>query len=159
PFRSAWEACLDKLFRYLDTNGDGFLSNEEMAGAPPVQALFNTSGRVWGPVAMPRARDGKVTRAELAEYYRRQGAEPFQFYFSGNNTPRDGWTRVFAASGEILSGESPSADVLNDRLFELLDRNRDGKLSREELAAAPAILARLDADDDEMLTPAELMGN
>jgi Ca2+-binding EF-hand superfamily protein len=41
-------------------------------------------------------------------------------------------------------------------LFALLDTNKDGKLSREELAAAAAILAPLDADHDELLTREKL---
>ena len=43
-------------------------------------------------------------------------------------------------------------------MFDLLDADRDGKLSRKELEAAPAVLAKLDIDEDEMITPAELMG-
>ena len=45
---------------------------------------------------------------------------------------------------------------MNAALFALLDTNKDGKLSREELAAAATVLAPLDADHDELLTPEKL---
>src|SRR5947209_5304636 len=53
--------------------------------------------------------------------------------------------------------QAPSADALNDALFTLLDTSKDGKLSKDELAAAPALLLKLDANDDEMITPQELL--
>src|SRR5207302_8023520 len=39
------------------------------------------------------------------------------------------------------------------------DTNKDGKLSRAELAAAPAVLLKLDENDDEMVTARELVPN
>jgi hypothetical protein len=50
----------------------------------------------------------------------------------------------------------PSAPDINEALFKALDTNNDGKLSRAELAAAPAVLRKLDIDDDEMITGQEL---
>jgi Ca2+-binding EF-hand superfamily protein len=93
--------------------------------------------------------DGKVTRAALAAHYRRTGLAPFQIS-TGAAQP----TAFRLVGGEP---ETP-ADKLTDRLFELLDTDKDGKLSREELAAAPTILGNLDVDEDEMITTAEVMG-
>ena len=45
---------------------------------------------------------------------------------------------------------------VSDRLFKLLDLDGDGKLSRAELAQADKVLARLDGDDDEMITAQEI---
>jgi Ca2+-binding EF-hand superfamily protein len=140
PFRAAWDAYMDALFRHLDADGDGYLNKEEAARAPSPQALI-----VWrltqpSLADMDTNRDGKVSRAELADYYRRNGAAPFQLLQS-------------------RGGGQPSAEALNERLFGLLDTNKDGKLSRAELARGPEVLAKLDADDDEMLTIPELMGN
>ncbi len=42
-------------------------------------------------------------------------------------------------------------------MFKLLDTNGDGKLSKEELAAAPAVLLKRDRNDDEMITPDEIV--
>src|SRR5207237_8031649 len=51
------------------------------------------------------------------------------------------------------------SDQLNDALFALLDTNKDGKLSREELAAAEKLLLTVDTDEDEMVTVEELLPN
>src|SRR5262249_14366664 len=40
--------------------------------------------------------------------------------------------------------------------FALLDANKDGKLSRDEIAAAAKALAKLDADEDETVTASEV---
>ena len=44
------------------------------------------------------------------------------------------------------------------RVFELLDRNRDGRLSREELQGLERLFDRLDEDRDGQVTPRELLG-
>jgi Ca2+-binding EF-hand superfamily protein len=161
PFQAVWEAYMDALFGYLDVDGDGYLSREEAAAAPPAQALFTTGffgGRLPPVRGMDRNGDGKVSRAELADYYRRNGAAPFQLRYGGERGPRDGILRL-TLDGRRVGEGPPSADAVNDRLFQLLDRDGDGKLSRAELARGPEVLAKLDADDDEMLTVAELLGN
>jgi Ca2+-binding EF-hand superfamily protein len=180
PFRAAWEAYMDALFRHLDADGDGYLNKEEVARAPAPQRASNAAqlgprravrevalgmGGVWSSSGAPSLesmdtnRDGKVSRAEFADYYRRNGAAPFQLNPGRQRGRLDGQVRLFLANGRMLGGRQPSAEALNKRLFELLDTNKDGKLSRAELARGPEVLSKLDADDDEMLTVPELMGN
>src|SRR5262249_56323790 len=61
--------------------------------------------------------------------------------------------------GRPLNGDAGSmADRINDAFFKLLDTNKDGKLSKEELAAAPALLLKADVNDDEMISVDELLG-
>src|SRR5262249_44002098 len=49
-----------------------------------------------------------------------------------------------------------SSDRLNSAFWSILDANKDGKLSKEEFAAAPKLLAKLDENEDEMLVAGEL---
>jgi Ca2+-binding EF-hand superfamily protein len=161
PLAQVWDAFIDRVFKYLDVNGDGVLSKEEAERVPPPQTLFDTfflqpGGRVVGPslATLGANQGGKVTRQELADYYRKNGAAPFQFRVGGGNQAE---TRV-RLLGLAQVGDPP-ADLLNQRLFELLDTNKDGKLSREELAAGEKLLRKLDADDDEMVSVQEVVPN
>jgi Ca2+-binding EF-hand superfamily protein len=160
PLHDVWQAYIDKVFRYLDSNGDGSLDRKEAQRVPPVQTLFNT-GFFFGGGAPSFAqldtnRDGKISKAELAAYYRNNGASPFQFSYGGGQNVASPVPLNF---GGGMGGGGVSADALNKRLFELLDTNKDGKLSLKELKAGIKALSKLDADDDEMLTADELMGN
>src|SRR5690606_28959132 len=52
-----------------------------------------------------------------------------------------------------------SAEALTNRLFALLDADKDGKLSPQEAGAAAAVLAGQDRDEDEVVSADELAGN
>jgi Ca2+-binding EF-hand superfamily protein len=161
PLQTAWNEYIRSLFKYLDTDGDGVLSAEEAERVPPPQMLF-TQGYFGGfaPPAMgvlDTNQDGKVSLEELADYYRHNGGGPFHMNFGQAQGGA-----VYSALGRLTyagQGGAALADALNDALFNLLDTNKDGKLSKEELAAAPAKLLTLDADDDEMITIEELVPN
>jgi Ca2+-binding EF-hand superfamily protein len=153
-FRARHRAFIDTLFDYLDRDRDGVLSRAEMAAAPPAATLSNPLGlfgfarRAPNRVARPNSGN-KMTREDLLRYYRQTGLRPFQMSDSANQT--------VLVRGPFAANE-PSAERLTDRLFQLLDTDRDGKLSRKELEAAPAILGKLDVDEDEMISTAELLG-
>jgi Ca2+-binding EF-hand superfamily protein len=158
PLQAVWDDFVGSVFKYLDADGDGVLSREEAGRLPPPQVLFNNFG-FGGGGAVPFAaldanKDGKVSRDELARYFRTSGAAPFQLR-SGNQANGMGGFRVRLA-GQV---EPLSPDAVNKLLFDLLDTNKDGKLSKEELEAGPARLMKLDANDDEMITPEELNPN
>jgi len=168
-FQANWDDFMKYLFNYLDVNGDGVLSKEEAERAPSIDQLRGGAlggafgggrgGRGGTPAptmeALDADKDGKVTLAELSAYYRKNGFAPFQFQL---NAPQG---NLLAMGAAFLGGGAaePSAAAVNEALFGLLDTNKDGKLTREKLAAAPAVLLQLDENEDEMIVPRELVPN
>src|SRR5262249_34134444 len=131
------------LFDYLDVDGDGKLSRTELGRAPSADQWrqLTRAARDLEPDAAPpfaalaRGKD-HVSFADLSAFYRGSTAGPLLGDYQ--------WP-------------TRKGDPLSDRLFALLDRNGDGKLSRAELLDAPAQLSRLDLDNDEMVTAGEIM--
>ncbi len=154
PLEKVWGEFIDYLFKYADTDGDGVLSREEAERAPQpsyFSANFLFGGfNASGPTLKGADKSGKVTRAEFTAFYRKSGLAPFQIHAEAqkNNRPRGGMP---------FAMQTPSAAELNKALMKLLDTNKDGKLSRQELAAAPALFRKLDLDEDEVIIPKELL--
>ncbi len=146
PYSTAWDGFMKKLFDYEDVNGDGSLSKEEAAHVPTVQlmrthysgviGIFENPGNMAPFAELDANKDGKVTLDEFKAYYKKTGFGSFQ---------------LRGAPGQGKSG------VLTDTLFKYLDKNKDGKLSKEELSDAPDVLHRLDIDEDEMISQEELV--
>jgi Ca2+-binding EF-hand superfamily protein len=115
---------LARLFKTLDTDGDGKLTRAEFEKSP-----LNTSRR--GPGAKP------LTPREAAEVI-------------PSNKLAEALERVV---GETLAfRQDNTARKTDDLVFAALDTNRDGVLTANEIAAAPTILLALDQDDDDCLT-------
>jgi Ca2+-binding EF-hand superfamily protein len=168
PLQALWDELITGMFRDLDANNDGTLSRAEAGQAVPPQVLLGGAGGGFFPVvvkafpangqevpfaALDANKDGKVTRDELARYYRAAGFVPFQFR-GGNDNVQGSFRVRFIGQPESLAPEA-----MNQTLFNLLDANKDGRLSREELAAGAARLAKLDANDDEMIDVNEMNPN
>jgi Ca2+-binding EF-hand superfamily protein len=157
PLGAIWEEFVGAVFKDCDRNGDGVLSRDEASRIPMPAVIFNNFGPVGGPsvnfAEVGTNNDGKVSRAELAYYFRTHGAAPFQLR-NGDSQSTVGYTVRMAGMPDPAT---PAA--INQRLFDLLDTDKDGKLSAQELAAGPAILRRLDSNDDEMVALEELNPN
>jgi Ca2+-binding EF-hand superfamily protein len=108
-------------FRDADSNRDGFLDREEAKADRFFSSLFAT---------LDRDGDNRVSRQELQDYLDQvQGRQ----------------TRALATRVScVISSEGRG-------LFDLLDRDRDGRLGLREVRAAPEVLAGLDLDQDGKL--------
>jgi Ca2+-binding EF-hand superfamily protein len=158
PVEETWQESIRELFKYLDRNGDGVLSKDEAEKTPPPQVLLNPNSLYGGVSGVSMSQldsnhDGKVTLQELTDYYRRSGGGPFHFLTAP--AQQQIYFNVFGQQQE----QGNMSDQLNDALFALLDTNKDGKLSKEELAAAEKALLTVDTDEDEMVTVEELLPN
>lgn len=142
-FRQNWDETVHHLFRYLDADGDGELSQKELALAPSkTQWVQLMTGVSVEPDSAPdlaeltgAAKQTKATRDQFLRYYRNSGAGALQIEWGW----RDG-----------------GSDALSDALFRHLDKDKDGNLSRLELTAAPAVLSALDTNGDELIQGQEL---
>jgi Ca2+-binding EF-hand superfamily protein len=141
-FRDKWEETIEHLFRYLDANGDGMLSEQELTLAPSkTQWVQIVNGKSIEPDSPPEmsaltgdAKLKKVNRTQFVRYYQNSGASAL----------------------EIEWGRRDGPDALSDALFRHLDKDKDGSLSRAEMLAAPAVLHPLDTNGDELIQGQEL---
>lgn len=143
PVERVWDETFARLHAYHDRNGDGGLDRAEAARLPSAFGLrqllwgqfLTTGGTAPAFEQLDRDGDGKVSQDELADSYRRAGL------------------------GGVLVGvgKPPASERLTAALVQALDTNRDGRVSAAECQAAPDLLRTLDATDDELLGPGELV--
>ena len=129
--RARWEVVVRGMVKYFDANGDGVLSRREIA----LVDLMRLPARVARPVTPTGlASDNGSDHADVSDLARN--------------------IRGLAPPFSIQQESSPQAQGVD--VFATLDRDKDGRLGRDEIAAAPALLERLDVDDDETISAPEM---
>jgi Ca2+-binding EF-hand superfamily protein len=144
PLDQSWARFVDALFNYLDTDHNASLDAKEAARLQPVLTLLTGRSNFSGGLTAPLSRD------RLAEYLRQNDLGPFRVPTLANpNQPRQ--RRV------VQAGTTAPPETTDKALMDLLDTNKDGKLDRNELAAAETILSKLDDDENELISIDELL--
>ena len=119
----------DDLFKKLDVNGDGKLTASEI---PPEHRKFFERLVRMGDTD----KDGVLTREEF-DHAMQQSEEPVTDINKVGN----------------LGGGPPARPNMDPkRIFQTLDKNKDGKLTRDELQGRPRLLALFDKLGKEELT-------
>jgi len=134
PFEASWINSVWAIHATLDRNGDGTVTTKE--GDPKVLgALIRLATGAALPAALGdldvQPKDGKISIDELADALR-PVLGPFRLQV-----------------GRQAIGRT-------DALFDHLDRDKDGALTRPEMAAIAGSLRPLDLDDNEMISSDEL---
>jgi Ca2+-binding EF-hand superfamily protein len=141
-----WDTALRRLFDYLDRNGDGKLDRKEAARAPSALRIRQLS---WGyfstqqdtPIAWKEFAGDEalatISFERFAAYYRRHGL----------GLPM------------LAVGVEPPESPLTRALLRHLDRKGEGRVSRRDWEAAEQTLASLDLNEDEVISPDELVAD
>ena len=150
--RQSFERYVNDLMKSLDQNGDGIVTMEEARGKyltarDAQQAQLTPQSEVVPPETTPDTSpaDGKITRQEFLSFFKRIGLQPFLMLFQPN-----------AAQPAANRQPRQVANTSDIPLFARLDTNGDGKLSADELTGTLRTLRKLDLDDDETISAAEL---
>jgi Ca2+-binding EF-hand superfamily protein len=148
--RAEWRGS-DQAFREQDDNSDGVLSGDEVrprAGA--MRTRRNERARREALIArfgeMDSDNDGVITRAEWrgnAQTFREQDANA-DGVLSGNE--------VRPAAGQEIGQPDRNRREQMAARFERADRNRDGRLLREEWPGNDATFNRMDTNRDFVVT-------
>ncbi|MBL9125618.1 MAG: hypothetical protein JNG90_18410 [Planctomycetaceae bacterium] len=137
PFRDVWRDHARGYVQSLDANQDGRIDRAEAQQArPSLASLAAGAGSTEGNASLARFVAERPAGAPLEECLR--------------------WQET-TADGPFSVTESAAAALSDGALLELIDADRDRRLSRVELGAAIDVLRRRDFDNNEALTRNELI--
>jgi Ca2+-binding EF-hand superfamily protein len=142
----AWQAALRRAFAHFDRDGDGYLNGYE------VQNAFSASGLgalLQSGFPTPTPQDLPSLDRLDADGDRRVSFDEYAAYY------RSAAVQVVRSQPPVA--ENPFGAQVTEALFKLLDRNGDGKLTRDEVADVERLLLVRDADEDECLSQLELL--
>jgi Ca2+-binding EF-hand superfamily protein len=145
PYGELWKQYIEALFADLDVSRNGFIGKKEAMRIPShggLKQLLSTNN-LFAPFTaaaefadLNAQQNGRISRDDLEQYYLR-----------GDVT----LTRVVPGFNA-----DPFAEVLSRSIFHHLDKNGDGRLTKEEVDQAEALMDQLDLNEDELLTIAEV---
>lgn len=143
-------------FEAMDPDGSGVISCGSSRGRPAAGSAspdrsrggagksgFGSRGRSSLCYADDLNKDGKVTRAEFDKVSQQE----FNTFAKGGSLNAEQYYQLLAAQSRAISA----------RVFQRLDRDRDGKLTLAEFAASQEkLFARLDKNNDGVITEDEI---
>ncbi|GBD35807.1 hypothetical protein HRbin36_00922 [bacterium HR36] len=142
PIAERWRQAVDKLFAFADRNQDGRLSRDELLRL----RTHLTGARLGGTLPFDLDAQGTISREAFQHWLRQINLGPIQISVLPGELHRP---------EDLMPGlQEP---VLSRALFVRLDANGDGKLDAREIEQAQRRLQALDEDEDELVTPLEIV--
>lgn len=139
PYQSTWGDYLWERFSDLDTNGDGSLDNDEYY-----------RGNWEGGFVQRRDAAGRTIAERMT--FLEIDVDPQDEEVSFTEFAERLADGCFSLSSNAAQQSSAGEDALVGRI----DGNRDGRLTRDEISTALALLYKFDINEDELLTDIEL---
>ena len=139
PYQSTWGDYLWERFSELDTNGDGSLDNDEYY-----------RGNWEGGFVQRRDAAGRTVAERLT--FLEIDVNPQDDAISFTEFAERLADRCFSVSGNAGRQQNNGQDALITRI----DSNRDGRLARDEVTTAIAMLYKFDLNEDDLLSDLEL---
>lgn len=137
---SLWDDAFATILKWIDHDQDGVANEAEAEQLPSPFALrlgppFLHAGEPPAFAGIDLNKDRRIDLPELADFYRRNGL-----------------------GGPIVGvGRPPSTNKLTDALLGHLDRSGDGSVEPTEWQSAAEVLAAIDRNEDELISPTELV--
>jgi Ca2+-binding EF-hand superfamily protein len=150
PIQELWAGFADALFAKLDADKNGQIDEKESANLRPMLMLLTGQFNRNGMLDLTPAPKS-MNRVEFGNYLKKNNLGALQL-------PNAIVQQRFARAPRRLgNGGLPSAEALDKALLELLDTDKDGRISVEEFKAGIEILSRLDVDENELVSVDEIL--